>query len=102
MVVVTAHSCLFRRVGIAQRFSNWWAMPTLPLVNRQKLVRQLENDQPDAGAVDLADAVAGPGAVVALLTKQLVAGAREIIRPVFVARLVKRLRCVQVRVVIMP
>src|SRR4051812_17696984 len=73
-----------------------------PLVNRKELVRQLEDHQRDAGAVNVADAVAGPTAVAGLHSQKLVARAREIFIPVLIAGLVEGLRCVEVRVVIVP
>ncbi len=71
----------------------------LSLINRQKLIRQLQNDRPDGRAVDRTDAVAIPAAVGVLHTQKLIARLGEIVVPdLGVGRLVKRLGRIQMRV----
>ena len=77
-------------------------MSFLTLINRKILVRKLQDDQSDARAVSLPDAVAGPGTVAGLQLDQLIAGAGEIIVPVFVAGLIKGLGGVEMGVVGVP
>ena len=72
--------------------------PSSALENRKKLERKLQDDHGDGGAVNLADPVAVPRAVGCLHGEQLVAGGREVLVPVLVARHVETLGGVEVRV----
>src|SRR5690606_21875209 len=72
------------------------------LVDGQELVRQLQDDHGDGGAIDRSDAIAVPRPVGLLLLDELVAGRGEVIVPLLVAGLVDGLAGVEVRVEIVP